>query len=94
MVGGWWRMKKNNDLSGQCVWARGRPTRATPANYLKTHPPPPYRSLYWLLYYAGGLKLDLSYIQYTAELVWDLSRGLIEVNFNGGIVDKLVKSKR
>ena len=47
-----------------------------------------------LLYYAGGLKLDLSYIQYTAELVWDLSRGLIEVNFNGGIVDKLVKSKR
>ena len=26
--------------------------------------------------------------------VWDLSRGFIEVYFNGGIVDKLVKSKR
>ena len=47
-----------------------------------------------LLYYAGGLKLDLFYIQYTAEVVWYLSRELIEVNFNGGIVDKLVKSKR
>ena len=74
--------------------ARGCPTRARPANYLKTHPPAPYRSPRRLLYYAGGLKLDLSYIQYTAELVRDLSRGFIEVNFNGGIVDKLVKSKR
>ena len=94
MVGDWWRILKYKDLSGQCARAKGRQTRAEPDNYLKTHPPPPYSSRTWLLYYAGGLKLDLSYIQYTAELVWDLSRGLIEVYFNGGIVDKLVKSKR
>ena len=92
MVGG--ELKNNKDLSGQCARVRGRPTRAAPANYLKTHPPPPYRSQKRLLYGGGGLKLDLSYIQLTVELVWDLSRGLIEVNFNGGIVDKFVKSKR
>ena len=86
MVGGWWRIKNNKDLSEQCARARGSPTQATPANYLKTHSSPPYRSRKRLLYYAGGLKLDLSYIQYTAELVGDLSRGLIEVNFNGGII--------
>ena len=77
MVGGWWRMKKEQRSERAMragERARGRPTRATPANYLKTHPPTPYRSLNWLLYYAGGLKLDLSYIQYTAELVWDLFR--------------------
>ena len=66
------------------------PRRAPSDNYLKTHPPESYRSLRWLMYYAGGLKLDLSYNQYTAEVVSDLSGGLIEVNFNGGKVDKLV----
>ena len=30
----------------------------------------------------------------TVESVWDLSRGFVEVNFNRGIVEKLVKSKR
>ena len=93
MIGGWWRIKSNKDLSEQCARARGRPTRATPANYLKTHPPPPYRSLLGLLYCGGGLKSDLTYIQLGAELVWDLTRGLIDVNFNEGIVNKLDKSK-
>ena len=67
MVGGWWRMEKEQ-RSERAIRAgeraRGRPTRATPANYLKTHPQPPYRSVGRNPYYAGGLKLDLSYIQY------------------------------
>ena len=72
MVGGWWRMKKEQRSERAMragKRARGRPTQATCTNYLKPHPPPLYRSLYGILYYAGGLKLDLSYIQYTAELV-------------------------
>ena len=44
------------------------------------------------------MQVDLSWTYLisstAAELVWDLSRGLIQVNFNKGILDKLVKSKR
>ena len=40
----------------------GNRARATPDNYLNTHPSAWHKSLYWLLVYAGGLKLNLSYI--------------------------------
>ena len=83
-------IQKKGAAFGRAVGARAR---AAPANYLKTHPSPPYRSLRGLLYCGGGLKSDLTYIQLPAELVWDLTRGLIDVNFNEGIVNKLDKSK-
>ena len=73
-----------------CVRVIERPMQAAPTYHLNTHPPACPKKHYWLMDYAGGLKLDLSYTQYGGRI----SVGLTQVNFNGGILYTSVKSKR